>query len=142
MSRPATRVCRAADGMEHHLLSRHSVVVQEAPELHLSCPPTRKALDTGAGALNEGSVQGDPPFSRRRSPNRPSPNSIDIAFSRESQLDPRNQPPALSAIEMCAYDRSAKAGRGSATLVSAERIGIGGSLTTPPLPHHRTYGSV
>jgi len=21
------------------------------------------------------------------------------------------------------------------------RIGIGGSLTTPPLPHHRTYGS-
>src|SRR5258708_24638391 len=21
-------------------------------------------------------------------------------------------------------------------------IGIGGSLTTPPLPHHRTYGSV
>src|SRR5204862_2034120 len=65
---------RAADGMEHHLLSRHSVVVQEAPELHLSCPPTRKALDTGAGALNEGSVQGDPPFSSRRSPNRPSPN--------------------------------------------------------------------
>jgi hypothetical protein len=22
------------------------------------------------------------------------------------------------------------------------RIGIGGSLATPPLPHHRTYGSV
>src|SRR3979490_1652997 len=22
------------------------------------------------------------------------------------------------------------------------KIGIGGSLTTPPLPHHRTYGSV
>jgi hypothetical protein len=29
---------------------------------------------------------------------------------------------------------------GSSTLT--RRIGIGGRLTTPPLPHHRTYGSV
>jgi hypothetical protein len=27
-------------------------------------------------------------------------------------------------------------------LASKAAIGIGGSLTAPPLPHHRTYGSV
>ncbi len=25
---------------------------------------------------------------------------------------------------------------------ASSEIGIGGSLATPPLPHHRTYGSV
>src|SRR5438874_9003206 len=31
---------------------------------------------------------------------------------------------------------------GEGTLRVAPRIGIGGSLAAPPLPHHRTYGSV
>jgi len=81
---PGDTCARARDRMAHHLANRHGAIVQKTPEPHLLRPTSGKSPDPTAGPLNQGSVERDPPFSRRRSPNRPSPNSIDMPPLRES----------------------------------------------------------
>src|SRR5467141_385086 len=40
------------------------------------------------------------------------------------------------------HESGARAGKWTADVRDGSMIGIGGSLAAPPLPHHRTYGSV
>src|SRR5439155_13438812 len=90
--------CRARGRVAHHLASRHRVIVQEARKPDLLRPPPRKPPDTRAGPLDKGRVQGGPPFSRRRSPNRPSPNSIATSTSANQQ--------SIHGISPCNYRQS------------------------------------
>src|SRR5205085_3591746 len=77
---------RAGHGVAHHLVGRHRDIVQKAPKPHLLRPSAGKPPDTRAGPRNEGGMQGGPPFSSRRSPNRPSPHSIATSPSANQQL--------------------------------------------------------
>jgi cytosine deaminase len=45
-------------------------------------------------------------------------------------------------IEICVFPQEGLINNPGTDELLIEGIGIGGSLTTPPLPHHRTYGSV
>jgi hypothetical protein len=49
----------------------------------------------------------------------------------------------FARYDFCSYDKENEAMTdGFASIITElERIGIGGSLTAPPLPHHRTCGS-
>jgi hypothetical protein len=78
--------CRARRCVAHHLVGGHRAIAQEAPKPHLLRSPSCEPPDTRARALNQGCMQGSPPFSRRRSPNRPSPNSIVIGCSANQPL--------------------------------------------------------
>src|ERR1700722_16011510 len=66
--------------------SASTLLAQEAPKPHLLRSPSRKPPDTRARTLNQGCMQSSPPFSRRRSPNRPSPNSIAIDCSANQSM--------------------------------------------------------
>ncbi len=46
---------------------------------------------------------------------------------------------SVEGVDYCVEDGD---GVASAAWLVRMRIGIGGSLAAPPLPHHRTYGSV
>src|SRR5260221_14236067 len=50
--------------------------------------------------------------------------------------------PQCSSPLMSALKRITDSSRTSRQVRFAPMIGIGGSLAAPPLPHHRTYGSV
>ena len=73
--------CCAGGGVAHHLVGGHRMIAQQPREPHLLRPSSGKSPDTRARPLNQGRMKGGPPFSRRRSPNRPSPNSIVTAAS-------------------------------------------------------------
>src|SRR6266481_61876 len=69
--RPRSRVAR-------HLCDTYPVVAQKTREPNLPCSVPCEASDARTRPSNQRFVQKGPPFSRRRSPNRPSPISIDI----------------------------------------------------------------
>ena len=73
--------CREFDRVTNHRVGGHRRVAQETRELHLPRPPSAQPTDTATRLFNQGRMQDGPPFSRRRSPNRPSPNSNAIDTS-------------------------------------------------------------
>jgi hypothetical protein len=80
-------------GMQRHLCGRHRPIVKKPAKLHLARPIAAKATDTRARPRHQRRVQPGPTFSRRRSPNRPSPyatlaisTSIDSPADKESRF--------------------------------------------------------
>ena len=78
-------------GMQRYLFVRHRPIVKKPAKLHFARPTTAKTTDTRARPPHQRRVQPGPPFSRRRSPNRPSPYattaidaSIGLPADRES----------------------------------------------------------
>src|SRR6185437_5730818 len=84
---------RAAYRMASHLRYTYSFIAQKAGELNLPCPVSSKAPNAAAWTSNQGRMQQRPPFSRRRSPNRPSPISIDIKSPSAKPTPTENQSP-------------------------------------------------
>jgi hypothetical protein len=64
--------------MARHLRKTYLLIAQKAAELNFPRPVPRKPSNTRAWPSNQRIVQRHPPFSRRRSPNRPSPISSAI----------------------------------------------------------------
>ncbi len=85
--------CRTRGCVAHHFPGGHAIVAQEAREPHLLRPSSCKSPDTRARPLNQRRVQSRPPFSRRRSPNRPSPNSMPTAPSANQHSTHGISPP-------------------------------------------------
>jgi hypothetical protein len=80
---PGSPGSSALPGVARHLGGRYRMVAQEARELNLPRPCSRQPADTRAWPRHQRRMEGGPPFSRRRSPNRPSPYSIPvIGYSR------------------------------------------------------------
>src|SRR5260370_5060636 len=50
--------------------------------------------------------------------------------------------PNIAIWRMSAFERVTDSSQTSRQVRKVPKIGIGGSLAAPPLPHHRTYGSV
>ena len=113
--------CRARHRLAKHLLWGHRSIVQKASKPHLLRPVTPEPADTTARLADKGCMKRSPPFSRRRSPNRPSPNSRIIDLPRESTIDPRNHPCQLPATEMCAFDSRKRGEVEIAALLCPER---------------------
>ncbi len=90
----------------HHLIGSHCAIAQKAGKPHLLGSLPAKPSDTRTWPRHQRGMQRDPPFSRRRSPNRPSPNSIAIFISaNHSQIhgiSPRHprQPQCVNAIAL------------------------------------------
>lgn len=61
-----------------HLFRPHAPIAQETRKAHLASPiaPHATHADTSLPNRDEAGQKIDPPFSRRRSPNRPKPHSI------------------------------------------------------------------
>ena len=55
---------------------------------------------------------------------------------------PAPKPSAIERTEGYPGKRKRNTEEPQPTELTVAEIGIGGSLTAPPLPHHRTYGSV
>ena len=83
---PCNPRCSAFHRMANHLCGGHALIAQETREPHFLGALTGQSSDAGAGPLNQGGVKVGPPFSRRRSPNRPSPNGIAMATSANQHL--------------------------------------------------------
>src|SRR5436190_15079609 len=94
---------RLAHSLAHHRAGGHRLIAQNTPELHLARSAASQPPHGARAPLKQGLVQQGPPFSRRRSPNRPSPNSIAIA-TPTNHLGPRNQPHTTMPSTMCAFD--------------------------------------
>jgi hypothetical protein len=83
-----------APGMLRHLRRRYRPIVKKPAKLHLARPVPAKSTDTRARLCHQRRVQPGPPFSKRRSPNRPSPEiatiyaSIGFLADRESRFAP------------------------------------------------------
>ena len=97
---------KALRGACRHLLGAHIGVAQKAGQADLSSPVPTQTTNPQAmtGGANQPIVQKDPPFSRRRSPNRPNETST-IALS-PTGCDPfehgiKNQ--MTTQLEMCEY---------------------------------------
>jgi hypothetical protein len=90
--------------MAHHLASTYAGVAEKTGEPHFLGPAASEAPDARTRTLNQGRMQSRPPFSRRRSSNRPNPNSMPMAASHERIVQPWNQPIDAPATEMCAFD--------------------------------------
>lgn len=69
---------RARSRMARHLGDTYPFVAQKARELNFPRSVTSKTSNTRTGPSNQRLVKQRPPFSRRRSPNRPSPISSRI----------------------------------------------------------------
>ena len=67
--------CRARHRLASHLLWGHGAIMQKAPKPHLLSAVASEPPHTTARPSNQGGMQRSPPFDRRRSPNRPRPNS-------------------------------------------------------------------
>jgi hypothetical protein len=122
--RPRSHVAR-------HLGDTYLFVAQKTSEPHLLGSVPCKASNARARTANEGRMQRRPPFSRRRSPNRPSPISIDIRPPSANPIPTGNQSPPTSATKMCAFDSGSpgrarrkplKPLRGEGRSVSAEPV--------------------
>ena len=66
---------RGRAGGHRHLAGRHRSIAQKAAELDLPRPSAGQPPDARTRLRHQRCVQQGPPFCRRRSPNRPSPNS-------------------------------------------------------------------
>src|ERR1700710_292957 len=73
----------AAPSSLHHLSHADTVIAQEAGQPHLPAAAAAQPAhrDPALTNLNQSAVKKDPPFSSRRSPKLPSPNSIAAASS-------------------------------------------------------------
>jgi len=69
---------RARSRMARHLCDVYPFIAQKTREPDLLRPAPGQASNARTGPPNEGPMQRQPPFSRRRSPNRPSLTSIDM----------------------------------------------------------------
>src|SRR3974390_1150874 len=78
-------VCRACRRMGRHFGDAYLLVTQQARKLHLACSIASKPSNARTWSSNQRLVQQGPPFSRRRSPNRPSP-PISSIISLQTQL--------------------------------------------------------
>ena len=85
LGRPRSRMAR-------HLRNTYPLVAQKTREPNLPCSVPGKPPNAGTRPTNEGRMQSRPPFSKRRSPNRPSPNAIVIRPSSASS------PPARESV--------------------------------------------
>jgi hypothetical protein len=94
---------RGRPSRPHHLFRRNGTVAQKTAQADLASPIPAQPPHTHPtrAKLNKPRLQKDPPFSRRRSPNRPKPSFI-LATLRiiTSQV---NQTPTHSSIEMCEH---------------------------------------
>src|SRR5580700_3812254 len=96
---------RAPGRMARHLGDTYPLIAQKAREPNLLGAVPCKTPDPWARPSNQGLMQRCPPFSRRRSPNRPSPNSISIATSSNQSAQPWNPSSTTTATKkMCAFD--------------------------------------
>src|SRR3981189_3893112 len=93
--------CGAVARMAHHFVGSHCRVVKETPEPHLLRSTSRKPSDTTTRSLDEGRVEGGPPFSRRRSPNRPSPNSMAAISAANQRSSTESAPKNLGNRNVC-----------------------------------------
>src|SRR4051812_24987196 len=75
---PSNTIRRAPSRMARHFSDTYPFVTQKARELNFPRSAPRKPSNTRARPSNQRLVQRRPPFSRRRSPNRPSPVSSGI----------------------------------------------------------------
>src|SRR5580704_11946694 len=80
-----------------HFCDTYLFIAQKPPEPNLLGSAPCKTSNAAAWTSNEGRMQQRPPFSRRRSPNRPSPISIDIRPPPQDRHPPWNQSPTISA---------------------------------------------
>src|ERR1700722_4688399 len=95
---------RAPGRMARHLGDTYPVIAQKPRKPNLLGAVPCKTPDPWARSSNQGLMQRRPPFSSRRSPNRPSPNSIPIATSSNQPAQPWNQSSITTATKMCAFD--------------------------------------
>src|ERR1700730_11936173 len=76
----------------------------------------------------------------------PAPSSRENVFAKLGQIVPREgeaMSVATSPAVIARLDRATQyAAPSRLKILLSLEIGIGGSLAAPPLPHHRTYGSV
>src|SRR5204863_4151551 len=95
----------------YHLAAGHGAIAQEAREPYLLGATSGEPPDLTAGPLDKRSVEVGPPFSRRRSPNRPSPNSLVMA-PPENHRPTQGISPANVGQSRCVHPTAAFAGRG------------------------------
>src|SRR5262249_37086067 len=69
-----------------HLRHAHPRIAQKSVELNLAAPLASQSPDARARLFHQGSMQQSPPFSRRRSPNRPSSNPVSTRPSLTNHL--------------------------------------------------------
>ena len=98
------RAAVLAGRLAHHRAGRHRFIAQKTRKLHLARSAAAEPPNACRAPLKQGLVQQGPPFSRRRSPNHPKPNSIVIPNPANHPMDPRNQSPHIAATTMCAFD--------------------------------------
>ncbi|WP_229172516.1 hypothetical protein, partial [Bradyrhizobium altum] len=82
----------ARTGGSDHLFRPHTPITQEARNTHLASPIATHATHTDAGLpdTDQTGQQAGPPFSRRRSPNRPKPPSIFCPQTLRRIIDSEN----------------------------------------------------
>src|ERR1700688_703185 len=104
----ATRYTRrpARRRLARHLCNTYPFIAQKTREPNLLGPVPCKASNAGAWTSNEGRMQRRPPFSRRRSPNRPSATSIDIKPPSARPIPTRESVSTKlrNQKKMCAFD--------------------------------------
>src|SRR3984893_1833497 len=124
---------RARSRMARHLCNTYPFIAQKTREPNLLGPVPCKASNAGARTSNEGRMQRRPPFSRRRSPNRPSATSIDIKPPSARPIPTRESVSTKlrNQKKMCAFDS-----RSSGFLVSV----IGGVASTDLTPTAEVSG--
>src|ERR1700754_3168935 len=92
LSRPRGRMAR-------HLRNAHPPVAQKTREPDLVRSLPGKTSNERTRPSNQGRMQHGPPFSRRRSPNRPSSISIDLTLQN---IPEENQPsPTRATKDVC-----------------------------------------
>src|SRR5574337_1743300 len=94
---------RSAARLHRHLFGRNRLVAQQTRQANLARAITTKTSNpkTAPTHLDQTGVQKGPPFSRRRSPNRPSV-IADIPISRDAVYE-GIRVSALRQSEMCEY---------------------------------------
>ena len=118
-------------GVLRHFGRRHRPVVQKPPEPHLPGTRSSKPSDARTGPISHRPVQSGPPFSSRRSPNRPSayPGPSMSASGNHAMIH-RIRPPAAPQ-EMCECDSRLR-GEVEAAAMHARHTGRHRRLPTNP----------
>jgi hypothetical protein len=104
---PLDQPSGARAGSRDHLVRPHTRVAQEAGNAHLAGAIASHATHADAGLpdTDQTGQQAGPPFSRRRSPNRPKLPSISVLPNVAGHHRFREWNAPQEGLEMCAYRR-------------------------------------